>query len=188
MRNVERIKRTRDALIGAAGKLFAEKGFAATSTEEILVSAGVTRGALYHHFADKTALFEAVCESMSAAAADRIEAAVDGISDPIAYFEKGFAAWFGYVLDPGVRKVLLIEAPTVLGFERWHAFDDAHSFQSLKAGVGEALLNGALVYAGPAEELAAMISGAANDLALRGVTPTRASAAIGQLIDAFRPR
>lgn len=188
MKNVERVKRTRAALLVAAQKLFAEKGFAATSTEEILLAAGVTRGALYHHFADKAALFEAVCAELMAVAAARIESATEGVDDTIEALETGFAAWFGYVLDPGIRKLLLVEAPTVLGFSRWRALDDAHSFQSLRAGVAEALLNGALEFTGEADELAAMINGAANDLALRGIAPERAFAAIRQLIAAFRPR
>ena len=188
MRNVERVKRTREALLAAAAKLFADKGFAATSTEEILAQAGVTRGALYHHFSDKSALFEAVCEGLMLEAAEEIERATADVDDTIAALEVGFAAWFGFVLDPGVRTILLVEAPTVLGFRRWRALDDAHSFQSLRAGVDEALLNGALVYDGAGDDLAAMFNGAANDLALRGLTPERASAAIGQLIAAFRPR
>ena len=60
------------------------------------------------------------------------------------------------VLDPGVRTILLVEAPTVLGFKRWRALDDAHSFQSLRAGVDEALLNGTLAFDGPGDDLAAM--------------------------------
>lgn len=188
MKNIERAARTRESLIAAATKLFADKGFAATSTEEILAQAGVTRGALYHHFADKAALFEAVCERLMEEAADAIERATADADDSLAALEVGFAAWFGFVLDPGLRSILLVEAPTVLGFERWRAFDDTHSFQSLRAGLAEALLNGALVYEGEADELAAMLNGAANDLALRGLAPERAAAAIARLIGAFRPR
>lgn len=188
MRNIERVKRTREALLAAAQKLFADKGFAATSTEEILAAAGVTRGALYHHFADKTALFEAVSADMMAKAAARIEAATEGLDDSLALLEAGFAAWFAYMLDPGRRTILLVEAPTVLGFARWRALDDAHSFQALRAGIAEALLNGALVFPGEADDLAAMLNGAANDLALRGTAPERALAAIRLLIAAFRPR
>lgn len=188
MKNVERVQRTRKALLDAARKLFSEKGFGATSTEEILAAAGVTRGALYHHFADKTALFAEICAELMAEAAQRIEAATEGVDESLRALETGFAAWFGYVLDPGVRTILLVEAPTVLGFTRWRALDEAHSFQSLRSGVAEALLNGALDYAGEGDELAAMINGAANDLALRGTPPARAVAAIRQLIDAFRPR
>jgi AcrR family transcriptional regulator len=188
VRNIERVKRTRDALLAAAQNLFAEKGFAATSTEEILAAAGVTRGALYHHFADKAALFEGVCAELMVEAATRIETATEGAGDSLTALELGFAAWFGYVLDPGRRAILLIEAPTVLGFARWRALDDAHSFQSLRAGIAEALLNGALVFSGEADDLAAMINGAANDLALRGTPPDRALGAIRDLIAAFRPR
>jgi AcrR family transcriptional regulator len=188
MKNAERVLRTRKALLDAAQTLFSEKGFGATSTEEILAAAGVTRGALYHHFADKTALFAEVCAELMAEAARRIEAATEGVDESLRALEAGFAAWFGYVLDPGVRNVLLVEAPTVLGFARWRALDEAHSFQALRSGVAEALLNGALEFAGEADELAAMINGAANDLALRGTRPERAVAAIRQLIDGFRPR
>ncbi len=188
MKNIERVKRTREALIAAASKLFADKGFAATSTEEILSQAGVTRGALYHHFADKSALFEAVCEALMIEAAEEIDRATSGVDDTIGVLEVGFATWFGFMLDPGVRSILLLEAPTVLGFRRWRALDDANSFQALRAGIDEALLNGTLVFEGEGDDLAAMLNGAANDLALRGIPPARAAAAIGQLIAAFRPR
>jgi len=188
VRNEERVRRTRQALLAAAQKLFVQKGFAATSTEEILAQAGVTRGALYHHFSDKAALFEAVCEGLMLEAAEEIERAAAAAGDTVGALEAGFAAWFGFVLDPGVRTILLLEAPTVLGFSRWRALDDAHSFQTLRAGIAEALLNGTLVFDGSGDELAAIINGAANDLALRGVPPDRALAGIRQLIGAFRPR
>src|SRR6218665_3418944 len=90
----ERREGTRNALLHAARKLFAERGFAETGTPEIVAEAGGTRGALYHHFADKTALFAAVVEAEHAAVAQGIEAAGDAVpTDPVAALLAGSEAF-----------------------------------------------------------------------------------------------
>lgn len=193
MRNVERVQRTRGLLIEAARKLFTADGFAATPTEAILAEAGVTRGAMYHHFADKAALFEAVCEEISREIGEALATSVAGIADPADALEQGLGTWLGLALAPGVRRILLIEAPTVLGPERWNRLDEAYSFSSLREGVAEALASGSLRFEGSADMLATLINGASNAMALRlgaEAQPDLAegAAALRQLVAAFRPR
>src|SRR5690606_34506013 len=109
MKNVERVARTRAALVGSARKLFAQHGFADTATEAIIAGAGVTRGAMYHHFADKTSLFEAVCRELSAEAMEAIGAAVAAADGQVDGLERGSVAWLDFMLRPDVRRILLVE-------------------------------------------------------------------------------
>jgi AcrR family transcriptional regulator len=193
IRNAERARKTRETLVEAARRLFAEHGYAATPTEAIIAAAGVTRGALYHHFADKAALFEAVCEEISIDARAAVEGAISlGMSSGAA-LKAGLAAWLAFVLEPGVCRILLLEGPTVLGWQRWNALDEKNSFQSLREGVEEAVAAGELRFAGGPELLATLLNGAVNALALRlaaeGAAPERATwAALRELIEAFEPR
>jgi len=193
MKNAERVMRTRAALIASARKLFAEKPFAEVSTEAVLVGAGVTRGALYHHFADKAALFEAVCLELSEEAMAAIELSIRRVTDPVKALEKGSQAWLDYMLRPEVRRILLVEAPTVLGWPRWVAMDEAHSFRLLREGVAGALKSGALSFPPGADALAVLLNGAMNALALRigadgGVDPKAAHSAVRALIGALAPQ
>ena len=146
MRNVERVKRTRAALIASARKLFGEQAFAEVSTDAIIDDAGVTRGALYHHFADKAELFEAVCRELSEEAMAAIETAVAGVGDPVEALERGSLARLDYGLRSDVRRVLLVEAPTVLGWPRWVALDGSHSFSLLRGGVAGGRLPNVLAF------------------------------------------
>ena len=115
----ERAAQTREALIAAARALFVEKGYFATGTEEIVARAGVgTRGALYHHFADKRDLFRAVFDQVQADAAaatvvDPDKDALDLLSSALEQFLDASAD------DPAVQRVVLIDGPAVLGWEQW---------------------------------------------------------------------
>jgi AcrR family transcriptional regulator len=167
MKNVDRVALTRGRLLAAGRKLFAARGFAATSTDDILREAGVTRGALYHHFRDKTDLFEAICRELSEAAMRKIEEAVDGVDDPIKALEAGCLAWMDFVLRPEIRRLLIVEAPAVLGWQRWLELDEAHSFKLLREGIAEALSAGVIQFDGTAESIAVMLNGAINASVLR---------------------
>lgn len=162
MKNADRAAQTRARLIETARALFAEQGFAATGTEAILAGAGVTRGALYHHFADKAALFEAICVAMSEGAMAAITAAAMRAESRYAALEAGSLAWIAYMLQPEVRRILVLEAPTVLGWERWNAIDRAHGFQLLRRGIDAALDAGEIAFDGDAESLAVLLNGAMN--------------------------
>jgi AcrR family transcriptional regulator len=119
----EQSNATRQALVAAARPLFAEHGFADTSTEAVVQAAGVTRGALYHQFRDKTALFEAVYEDLEQSLMHDVVRAVKDIRDPMLMLRRGSQAFLDACLDPAILRVVLIEAPTVLGWQRWREID-----------------------------------------------------------------
>lgn len=112
---------TRDALVAAARPLFTEHGFAGVGTETIVRAAGVTRGALYHQFTDKTELFAAVFEAVERDLTARLDEAVStsGTSDMLEMMLIGTNAWLDASTDPEVQRIVLQEAPAVLGWERW---------------------------------------------------------------------
>jgi AcrR family transcriptional regulator len=158
--NAERTAETKAALVRAARRLFAAQGFAATSTDEILAAADVTRGALYHHYKEKTDLFADVCVQMHGEASAEILAAADTARDPLGALERGCEAWMDYMARPDARRILVMDAPSVLGWARWNEMD-AQGFAHLTDGVREAMAAGK-IQAMPAEELAVLLNGAMN--------------------------
>lgn len=169
--NPERSAATRARLIAAAHALFAEHGYAATGTEAILAGAGVRRGALYHHFADKAALFEAVCLALSEQAVPRVDEATAGVDDPVEALVLGAVAWIDFMTRPDVRRILAVDAPTVLGWARWEALDRQLSYAALRAGVDAAIDAGAIDVNCSREMLATLLNGALNAVALRVGAP-----------------
>jgi AcrR family transcriptional regulator len=113
-RQADRSAATRAALIAAATELFAEQGYAGTGREEIVRAAGVTRGALYHHYADKADLFRAVFETLEEQVMGRIAEAAMGTDDPVEKLRLGCRAYLDEALDPRVRRICIIDAPAVL--------------------------------------------------------------------------
>lgn len=142
--NARRTEKTRKLLIRAGKRLFVEKGFAATSTPEIVKSAGVTRGALYHHFEDKTDLLRAViemdCESVGQDI-NRGSQAADGILDML---KSGSSAFVQSITSQGRARTILIEGPAVLGQKELLEIEDRHTRLSLKQGLEAALEQGAI--------------------------------------------
>src|SRR5450755_4435128 len=116
----DRSAATRAALVSAARPLFAERGFAGVGTETIVRAAGVTRGALYHQFADKTGLFEAVYEAIEQDLASRLGEllAAAGATDPIEVMTLGADAWLEACGEQEVQQIVLLDGPAVLGWER----------------------------------------------------------------------
>lgn len=155
--HAERSRKSREALIAAARRLFAEQGFAATGTEAVLAAAGLTRGALYHHFRDKRDLFDAVCQRLHAETAAALLEAAEAQPDPVDGVIAGCLTFVDQVARPDARRILLIEAPSVLGWERWNEIDRAHGFGLLLAGVREAVAAGAIH--GDPEVLAHLLNG-----------------------------
>ncbi|GLQ53404.1 TetR/AcrR family transcriptional regulator [Devosia nitrariae] len=140
-RQADRTAATRTKLIAAARDLFAEKGYAATSTPEVVAAAGVTRGALYHHFAEKLGLFRAVVEEEHALLAMTINAAAGGDDElgPIKALLQGGDAFLTAMQDPGRRRILLIDAPAVLGRAELDAIDARHGLRTLVEGLSAAI-------------------------------------------------
>ncbi|WP_231985381.1 TetR/AcrR family transcriptional regulator [Mycobacterium sp. E796] len=137
----ERAADTRDALIAAARPLFASPGFADVSMEAIVRDAGVTRGALYHHFADKTELFAAVFEKVEGEMAARMgeTIAASGETDPLEIMRLGSAFWLDACAAPEVRRIVLMDAPAVLGWERWSEIGQRYNIGLVKALITEAI-------------------------------------------------
>jgi AcrR family transcriptional regulator len=112
--------------------MFAERGYEDTSIEAVLREAGVSRGSLYHHFASKEALFEAVAEDVETTVGTQTIAATAGADGPVAALRAGFLAWVRLAGDPEVQRILLIDGPSVLGWERWRAMEERHAFGAIR--------------------------------------------------------
>lgn len=157
---------TRAALLATARRLFATKGYAGTGTEEVVAEAGVTRGALYYHFADKRALFEAVVESVAEEVLGAIEAAAGQAKTPAAALVKGTGAFLDACLEPAARQIFLIDAPSVLGWKRWREIDARYGGGSLRLGIEAALEVLPKPQRLSAEALTYLLTGAMNEAAL----------------------
>lgn len=142
--NRDRSDATRAALIAAGRSLFISRGYAETGTPELVAEAGVTRGALYHHFADKRALFRAVVEAESAMVAHEIESAARPGLPPLKALSKGGAAFLEAMQVPGRTQLLLIDAAAVLGREELDAIDARHGGRTLREGLAAAMQAGVL--------------------------------------------
>ncbi|MBY4947357.1 TetR/AcrR family transcriptional regulator [Cupriavidus respiraculi] len=140
--NRERTEATRGALLAAARAAFIDKGYAATSTPAIVAAAGITRGALYHHFADKQDLFRAVLEEEARAVAAEIEAAAPNTRSARKALVAGSKAYLDAMTVPGRTRLLLIDGPAVLGSAEIFALDEAHAGRTLREGLEAALGDG----------------------------------------------
>ncbi|MDO8185213.1 TetR/AcrR family transcriptional regulator [Conexibacter sp. JD483] len=161
----ERSTTTRAALLAAARPLFAAQGFGAVGTEAIVRAAGVTRGALYHQFADKTGLFAAVYEQVQQELALRIAGQLGGVTDPAEALLAGIDAWLEAATEPDVQRIVLIEAPAVLGWERWRDAGQASAIGLVEAVLGAAIAAGSIVEQ-PLRPLAHVLIGALDEAAL----------------------
>ena len=137
--NPDRTRATGQALLAVARELFIRKGFAATSTPEIVAAAGMTRGALYHHFKDKSELFQALLEEEAQAVAGEIEAAADGSHSPREALLAGALAYLDAMTVTGRTRLLLIEGPAVLGAASMRLLDEANSERTLVQGLAAAI-------------------------------------------------
>ena len=136
--NKERTETTRAALIAAARSLFVEKGYSETGTPEIVAAANVTRGALYHHFADKADLFRAVVEREARAVADEIEQGSALRDSPFEALMAGAEAYFAAMTAPGRAHLLLHGGPAVLGPAEMNRIDRETGGESLRTGLAAA--------------------------------------------------
>jgi len=118
---------TRGQLIEVAAGLFAERGYEGTSIEAVLAAAGVSRGALYHHFANKEALFKAVVTAVSERATAQLVVAVGDRTDPVDVVRTAALAWIDLAGDPVIQRIVLVDAPSVLGWEQWRAMDEGRT-------------------------------------------------------------
>jgi AcrR family transcriptional regulator len=155
--NRDRTEATRRDLIAAARKLFTEKSYAETSTPEIVAAAGVTRGALYHHFADKQALFQAVVEQEAAEVAAEIESASPASLPPREALLAGSEAYLQAMRTPGRTRLLLLDGPAVLGRAGMDEIDARHGNRTLREGLVATMDSGAMK-ALPADALTGLLA------------------------------
>jgi AcrR family transcriptional regulator len=141
-KRVEQGQATRAALIRVATELFAANGYDGTAIPTVLDAAGVSRGALYHHFESKEALFEAVLQAVEGQATLKVTRAADGATDPLDGLRRGCAAYLAMCRDPVVRQISLIDAPAVVGWERWREIDEQHAFGLVKAAIAAIAADG----------------------------------------------
>jgi AcrR family transcriptional regulator len=163
---VERSGATRAALVAAGRELFGERGYAAVGTEEIVARAGVTRGALYHQFADKRDLFRAVVVALEEDVIARIaQRAIEGASGAGEVLRGAIGAWLDVCEDPVVNRVLLLDAPGVLGWEEWRAIGERFGLGTTMALLQAAMDEGVIV-GQPVRPLAHVVIGALDEAAL----------------------
>jgi AcrR family transcriptional regulator len=130
----ERGQATRQQIVAEATRLFAEAGYEAASIDAVLRACGISRGALYHHFASKEALFTAVLEAEEARVAEALIASTQGLSDPLDMLRAGCSAWLQMAAsDLAVRRIVLTDAPSVVGWDVWRDIDSRHGLGLLKA-------------------------------------------------------
>ena len=123
-RNVERGRATRAHVVEVATRLFAAHGYDGTSVEMVQAESGVSRGSLYHHFPGKEALFLAVLEEVGADIGRQGEEVARDAPDPVALLRAGGLMWIRLAGDPVIRQIMLIDAPAVLGWQRWRELDE----------------------------------------------------------------
>ncbi|MCI3273630.1 TetR/AcrR family transcriptional regulator [Streptomyces cylindrosporus] len=164
-RQQDRTRATRQVLISTARRLFAQRGFAAVPAEEIVAEAGLTRGALRHHFGDKRELFRAVFEEQERDITDRVAAALADADGSWSAATKGLSAFLDACEDPEVIRIALTDAPAVLGWAEWRAIEARHGLGLVIAGLDQAMAEGILVRQ-PADVVGHLLLSAAIEAAL----------------------
>ena len=161
-----RSEATRRQLVTAARARFGARGYADVGTEEIVRAAGVTRGALYHQFRDKAALFAAVAEQVEAEITSRIAAgAAEAAADPLDALRAGARLFLDACAEPEVERIILLDAPSVLGWEGWRDLADRYGLGLIQLALQAAMDAGAIVRQ-PVVPLAHVLIGALDECAL----------------------
>ncbi|MER7520510.1 TetR/AcrR family transcriptional regulator [Streptomyces sp. NPDC126499] len=189
----QRREETRQALVRESRRLFSGSGYAAVGLAEIVQAAGVTKGALYHHFTGKMDLFRAVLEEMQQEVGRRVAAAADAHDDPWTQLIAGCQEFLAATTDPDIQRVMLVDGPAVLGWSQWRAMDEAASARHL-ADALSSLIDARIIAPQPVAPLVHLLSGAMNEAALWLATSSdpedldHTKAALTQLLQALRAR
>lgn len=148
-------------MLDRARELFSSQGYAATSTEEIVRAIGVTKGALYHHFDDKEGLFRAVLEELELELAVAVGDETGTVTDAWARLERACKAYLDASLRPDIQRILVLDAPAVLGWHEWCEIDKRHGVAILAPAINAAVDAG-VIEGQPIETLAQILLGALN--------------------------
>lgn len=182
---------TRAEILSSARAMFTEVGFAAANTTDIVDRFGLTRGALYHHFGNKKGLFEAVLEDVQAELTTEVSRRASTASgDTVDALRAGFEAYLDVVTRPDVRRILMVDGPAVLGWERWQEIDLRYAFGVTRLGLERAMEAGE-IDAGPLDELTHVLLGAITQAGLelgRSAAPRSARRRYVEVIDLLLDR
>ena len=188
----ERTEATTRALVESARELFASEGYSATQLDDIVRAAGVTKGALYHHFQGKADLFRAVFEHEQRRLAKVVSDAYHRQRDPWKGFAAGCRALLEAQLEPGVQRITLLDAPSVLGWEQMREIGSKYCLKMVKKGLEDAVTSGEIAPR-PIEPIAHLVFGALceGSMMVARADDQRAAAKrlLGELrilLDAFR--
>jgi AcrR family transcriptional regulator len=191
----ERSEATRGELVAVARRLFASRGYADVGTEEIVRAAGVTRGALYHHFDSKRELLAAVHEEIERELTERIATEAfsrdDAPADPISALHRGAELFLDACLEPEVQRIVLLDAPAVLGWERWREVASRYGLGLIEATL-QAAVDAGSIGDQPVRPLAHVLMGALDEAAMyvaraddRGVARAEMGATLARILDAL---
>jgi AcrR family transcriptional regulator len=163
----ERTQSTREALLAAARRLFTERGYDDVGTEEIVRAAGVTRGALYHHFGDKASLLDALYSRIEAESTERVARIVldSDLDSPLEAMKAGVEAFLEECAKPELRQIALHDAPAVLGWERWREIGAVNGLGLIEASLAAAIEAGE-IRGVPVKPTAHLLMGALDEAAM----------------------
>lgn len=190
MSNEDRSAQTRTALLAAARALFVEKGYAETGTPELVKAAGVTRGALYHHFEDKKAIYRAVIERECADIAVAIRDATANPKTALAALKRGARAYLDTMRDKGRVRLVLIDGPAALGHDAIQHINDQSASETLQEGIEYAIASGEIRPL-PVAALTALLDAAFDRAALQianGTPRDDIEAALDALLEGLAPQ
>ena len=185
---------TKRTLVDVARTLFTQHGYAGTSLDQVVAGAQVTKGALYHHFTGKQALFEAVFDEVEEEASAQIRSAVHHHADPWQMAQSGLRAFLAVVQQPGYRRIVIQEGPVVLGYERFREQEERSTFSNVLTIVASVLSAGPLEMDEPMQRTFARIFFGAMSSAGESVSlaedpeaaSARVEAAIGIILDGLQ--
>lgn len=175
---------TRRTLLETGLRLFIERGFSSVSAQELVSTAGLTRGALYHHFDGKLGLFEAVFEDLERQATQRIREAIDAVSDPRERADRATAEFLDVCADHAYRHVVLLQGPSALGWQRWRELDQ-HHLGGLVLDIVRTARDAGRIRPYPADLIARAFYGALTELSLtiaESDAPDQARTQAGDLV------
>ncbi|MEU9956336.1 TetR/AcrR family transcriptional regulator [Streptomyces sp. NPDC050982] len=156
---------TRRALLAEGRRRFSADGYHDVVLAEVARAVGVTKGAAYHHFESKAGLFRAVVAEVQRELGERVAESAERYDDPWERLRAGCRTFLAAGSDPAVRRILLVDAPTALGWDEWRAMDEESSARHLGEAL-EALVEAGIITEQPVEPLARLLSGAMNEAAL----------------------
>ncbi|WP_331766704.1 TetR/AcrR family transcriptional regulator [Embleya sp. NBC_00896] len=186
-------EQTRRTLVRESRRLFATLGYGEVGLSEIVAAAGVTKGALYHHFTSKTDLFRAVLTEVQEEVGETVAATAGTHADPWTQLTAGCQAFLTACTAPDIQRIMLVDGPAVLGWTEWRALDAAGSARHLSEAL-TALIDAGTIPAQPVAPLTHLLSGAMNEAALwlaRSTNPTDlpdTRAALSRMLEALKTK